>query len=841
MQFLLRLSRGMDAISDWVGRILIWALFATVIVSAANAIVRKVFSVGSNAWLEVQWYLFAAVFLLGAGYAFLHNAHVRIDFISGRLSARTRNIIDIVGIVAFLAPLAWILLQLSWPLFVNAWQSGEMSQNAGGLIRWPVLALVPLGMVLLLGPGRVRTGQARRVPQGTDSRPAGASGDAAVAGHRRGTGGGGAQMSQFIAANFVPLLFGGLLVFLLTGFPVAFSLAATGLAFGFIGMEIGLFPATLFQALPLRVQGIMQNDTLLAVPFFTLMGIILEKSGMAEDLLETVGQVFGPIRGGLALAVIFVGALLAATTGVVAAAVISMGLISLPIMLRYGYNRTIATGVITASGTLAQAIPPSLVLIVLADQLGRSVGDMYAGAILPALLLVGCYALYVVVISIIKPSWAPALPAEARIYREANGASGHKSLLVLLAIATAAGFAWAQVHERVDQSAGGAPAAGARRRSADPVDDDRLVHGPGPRAAQPAVPAEPRVEAVGARDLRADPAARADLPRARHDLPRRGHAHRRRRDGRRRRAADGGRQPPPVDVAAEAGAGEHDAAVVLRDVHPDRLDGVQLHVQRGRRPHLRRVAVQGHAGRGARVPHHRQRPDLHPRLLHRLLRDRVHRDPAAGAGRGQDPPGTAAGRHAGPLGADLVRRHRGDEPADVLPHAALRLRAVLPAQRGAAARLSRSRHRQEDRRRVDDRDLQGRPGVHRHPALHGRDGHRLPGTRGRRQPDGAGRPRQDPARGRAGRIRRTASPRAPDRSRRPTARRPRSRAQGADSAPAERAGAGGSDGGRAARAAERRRRRSSGRRRTKEKRAAIAARFVRDAVARPAPTASATA
>jgi len=256
-------------------------------------------------------------------------------------------------------------------------------------------------------------------------------------------------MSQFIAANFVPLLFGGLLLFLLTGFPVAFALAATGLAFGFIGMEIGLFPATLFQALPLRVQGVMQNDTLLAVPFFTLMGIILEKSGMAEDLLETVGQVFGPIRGGLALAVIFVGALLAATTGVVAAAVISMGLISLPIMLRNGYNRTIATGVITASGTLAQAIPPSLVLIVLADQLGRSVGDMYAGAILPALLLVGCYALYVIIISIIKPSWAPALPQEARIYREANGASGHKSLLVLLAIAVAAGVAWAQVHERV--------------------------------------------------------------------------------------------------------------------------------------------------------------------------------------------------------------------------------------------------------------------------------------------------------------------------------------------------------------------------------------------------------
>ncbi len=172
-------------------------------------------------------------------------------------------------------------------------------------------------------------------------------------------------MTAFIAQNFVPLLFCGLLFFLLTGIPVAFGLAATGLLFGFIGMEVGLFSSNLFQALPQRVFGIMSNDTLLAIPFFTFMGIILERSGMAEDLLETVGQVFGPVRGGLAIAVILVGALLAATTGVVAAAVISMGLISLPIMLRYGYNRTIATGTITASGTLAQAIPPSLVLIVL--------------------------------------------------------------------------------------------------------------------------------------------------------------------------------------------------------------------------------------------------------------------------------------------------------------------------------------------------------------------------------------------------------------------------------------------------------------------------------------------
>jgi len=269
-------------------------------------------------------------------------------------------------------------------------------------------------------------------------------------------------MLELVANNFVPLLFAGLLFFLLTGFPVAFSLAATGLLFGFLGMEAGLFPPTLFQALPLRVFGIMQNETLLAIPFFTFMGIILEKSGMAEDLLETIGQVFGPVRGGLALAVIFVGALLAATTGVVAASVMAMGLISLPIMLRYGYNPVIASGAITASGTLAQAVPPSLVLIVMADQLGRSVGDMYAGAMLPALMLIGLYLLFVVVLAVVRPQWVPALPSEARIYREADGASGHRSLIVLLALTTLAGYGWTQVHETLinplmDRTEGPAP------------------------------------------------------------------------------------------------------------------------------------------------------------------------------------------------------------------------------------------------------------------------------------------------------------------------------------------------------------------------------------------------
>src|SRR5256885_891916 len=224
-------------------------------------------------------------------------------------------------------------------------------------------------------------------------------------------------MSAFLIANMAPIMFASLVVVLLLGYPAAFSVGAVGLIYAFVGIQLGEFRPDFLQALPERVYGVMANDTLLAIPFFTFMGLVLERSGMAEDLLDTIGQLFGTIRGGLAYAVVFVGALLAATTGVVAASVISMGLISLPIMLRYGYDRRLATGVIAASGTLAQIIPPSLVLIVLADQLGRSVGDMYQGAILPGLVLTALYLLYVFGRSVVSPMSAPALPPEARTLR----------------------------------------------------------------------------------------------------------------------------------------------------------------------------------------------------------------------------------------------------------------------------------------------------------------------------------------------------------------------------------------------------------------------------------------
>jgi tripartite ATP-independent transporter DctM subunit len=244
-------------------------------------------------------------------------------------------------------------------------------------------------------------------------------------------------MLELIAQNMAPIMFASLVVFLLLGYPVAFSLAANGLFFFAIGVWLTPYSGGAFNldwplldALNQRMGGVMSNETLLAIPFFTFMGVVLERSGMAEDLLDTIGQLFGPIRGGLAYAVIIVGALLAATTGVVAASVIAMGLISLPIMMRYGYDRRVASGVIAASGTLAQIIPPSLVLILLADQLGGlPVGDMYKGAIIPGLVLTGLYMGYVFLLSIIRPSWVPALPKEARTLGH-----GLTSLVVVVAL-----------------------------------------------------------------------------------------------------------------------------------------------------------------------------------------------------------------------------------------------------------------------------------------------------------------------------------------------------------------------------------------------------------------------
>ena len=214
--------------------------------------------------------------------------------------------------------------------------------------------------------------------------------------------------------NFAPVMFAGLVLIMLIGFPVAFSLAALGMASGFVAIQMGWFPISFMANLPLNMVGILSNELLLAIPFFTFMGAILEKCGLAEDMLDSMGQLFGQVKGGLGYSVIMVGFILGAITGTVAGQVIAMAMISLPVMIRYGYNMRYATGVLAASGTITQLVPPSLVLIVMADQLGRSVGDMYKGAWGPSILQVLIFAGYTFMLGVFRPQHVPGVPKEAR-------------------------------------------------------------------------------------------------------------------------------------------------------------------------------------------------------------------------------------------------------------------------------------------------------------------------------------------------------------------------------------------------------------------------------------------
>ncbi len=218
-----------------------------------------------------------------------------------------------------------------------------------------------------------------------------------------------------------PGMFLGLIIVLLSGYPVAFCLGGISVLFAFLGIGLGEIEPIFLTALPQRIMGIMANFTLLAIPAFVFMGAMLEASGIAERLLQSMGELLGRIKGGLALAVVLVGTLLAATTGVVAATVTTMGLISLPAMLKAGYNRSLATGVIAASGTLGQIIPPSIVLVVLGDQLGISVGDLFLGSLIPGILMASVFAIYVIVITTIQPELAPqqkTIPLSANQFKK---------------------------------------------------------------------------------------------------------------------------------------------------------------------------------------------------------------------------------------------------------------------------------------------------------------------------------------------------------------------------------------------------------------------------------------
>ena len=632
------------------------------------------------------------------------NEHIRIDIVNKLLPKPLRNI----DRRRSGTPSSCCRSASSWsvtgiPFFWRSWLINEQSGNAGGLPQWPAKSLLMIAFALLFLQAMSELIKRIAVMRGLIPDPhegqkssLEAEAEEIIDAIRSASSSGSGRhaMQHFLIDNMAPIMFGALVLFLLLGYPAAFSLGAVGLMFALIGIDFGLFAPDFLQALPERVYGVMSNDTLLAIPFFTFMGLVLERSGMAEDLLDTIGQLFGTVRGGFAYAVIFVGALLAATTGVVAASVISMGLISLPIMMRYGYDRRVASGVIAASGTLAQIIPPSLVLIVMADQLGRSVGDMYEGAFIPGLVLAGLYAFYIFVITILFPKATPGLPAEAVGFREPSGGRGLISLAILAVVSgvvgrLAEGFFYPEAHGAdfvvlcmffgiifafavavVNWLT--ARFIGFRFLSHMAQQTTFVMVPPlfliflvlGTIFIGVATPTEGG--AMGASGALILGALKRRLV----------------------------LRPDP------ASGGIDRKALRLRRVHPARRARVLAHLLWRERAHLGREPAHLASRRTDRLPDLRQRLRLRARLLPRLLRARLHRHPAARAS-GRTP------RHR----PDLVRRHPRREHADLVPASAVRICAVLPTLGRAARALPRSRDRPADRRHHHGTDLLGRDAV----------------------------------------------------------------------------------------------------------------------------------
>src|SRR6202048_2231763 len=371
MRPLLGLSTAIDLLNEKIGYLCNWLVLAACVVSAGNAMIRYAFGYSSNGWLELQWYMFAVLVMFGASYTFKRNEHVRVEIFYLMLSERGQLWLDLIGRLCFLIPHCLLADQVR--------RSG-----------WPGHA----GAAGRLGGDQTHRGAAEPRDDRREIREADA---------------------MITLEMMPPLMFGGLVLAMLIGFPVAFTLAAVGISVGFLAISQGFFDLGFLQAIPGRVFGsVLSNELLLAIPFFTFMGAILERCGLAEDMLDSMGQLFGPIRGGLDYSVILVGFILGAITGTVAAQVIAMALISMPVMIRYGYNIRYITGVLAASGTITQLVPPSLVLIVLADQLGKSVGDMYLGAWGPSVFQILLFAGYTFLLGIFKPSHVPAVPIDAR-------------------------------------------------------------------------------------------------------------------------------------------------------------------------------------------------------------------------------------------------------------------------------------------------------------------------------------------------------------------------------------------------------------------------------------------
>jgi len=399
-------SYYLDRISKYAGYLAALLVVLLSLLVVYDATMRYLFSAGSIALQEVEWHLFDMVFLLGLSYALKHDKHVRVDIFFERYSADARAIVQVLSMLLLVMPFSLLFLNDAIDMTMQSYLQHEVSSDPGGLTnRWMIKAVLVVGFVLLLVQALSEILKAYHKLENKMLLFKTLVGVALVATL--------VYVAWYDRMAFwfdpVLLMFGLALVLLMIGFQVAFVFAGVALFFALISDEVGL---GVLEMLPYRTYGIMGNVTLMAVPLFIFMGLILEKSKMAEGLLLSMGKLFGSVRGGLAISVVLVGAILAASTGIVGASVVMMSLIALPLMLKHGYSPALASGSIAASGTLGQLIPPSIVLIILGDQMHLSVGDLFRAAVVPGLLLIVLYIIYILIYSYFKKEVAPAIVSD---------------------------------------------------------------------------------------------------------------------------------------------------------------------------------------------------------------------------------------------------------------------------------------------------------------------------------------------------------------------------------------------------------------------------------------------
>jgi len=401
-----KLTAILESLSRGGGFLSSLLVIALIFLVAYDALMRYLFASGSIALQEVEWHIFAVLFLVGISYTLLHDKHVRVDIFFESYSDDTKRIMQIVSMALLVIPFSALIAVGGWDMALQSYQQHEISSDPGGLThRYLIKGVVAVAFVLLIlqALSEIIKSYSALSRRDTLFKVIAALLLFALLSYL-----GVAYEWDYIVEPLLLMLFGSLAM-LMAGFHVAFVFAGVALYFALVTKGMGFLA---FEMLPYRIYGIMDNVTLMAVPLFIFMGLILEKSKMAETLLISMGRLFGPVRGGLAISVVLVGAILAASTGIVGASVVMMSLIALPLMLRHGYSAPLASGTIAASGTLGQIIPPSIVLIILGDQMHLSVGDLFKAAVIPGLLLVALYILFILVASFIKRDLAPAIVSD---------------------------------------------------------------------------------------------------------------------------------------------------------------------------------------------------------------------------------------------------------------------------------------------------------------------------------------------------------------------------------------------------------------------------------------------